>query len=88
MEEIIVTIRTGQDSCDYALPSNMPLKDLYPRLQRILTARGNILRNYTGIVLELDGGGMLDGNATLADYGVCNGCFLDVTRKEKYDGVR
>ena len=88
MEEIIVTIRDGDNGQDYALPADMPLKELYPRLHQILTVNRKVLRDCSGIVLEFNGGGMLDGNATLADYGVCSGSFLDVAGKEKYDVVR
>ena len=85
----VVTLFSKQYSQDFELPTDTPLKELYPRLTEVLRrAAGKQFQDYSSVILELDGGGLLDESASLADYGVCTGSKLGVVRKEKYDGFR
>ena len=85
----IVTLFSNQYSQDFELPADIPLGELYPRLTKALRKEaGDIFGDYSSVVLELDGAGLLDERASLTDYGVCTGCELGVVRKEKYNGFR
>ena len=87
-ETVIVTLQAGDEfHGDYELPANVPLRELYPRLLKVLQkTKEKLFWDYSAIVLELDGAGLLDEDATLLDYGVSTGCYLEVTKSEKYDG--
>lgn len=87
--EVVVTLRAEGFSCDFELPANICLKELYPRLLKVLKKMdAKSFRDYSGIVLEIEGAGMLEQTATLLDYGVKSGYYLDIVRKEKYDDFR
>ena len=86
-ETVVVTLRSGAYREDYEIPTNVPLGQLYPRLLKILKKRNSMFETYGGILLEYNHGGMLDLNATLADYGVLRGGYLDVVREEMYHGI-
>lgn len=87
-ETVIVTLQAGEEfHGDYELPANVPLRDLYPRLLKVLQkTKEKFFWDYSAIVLELDGAGLLDESTTLLDYGVSTGSYLEVAKKEKYDG--
>lgn len=85
---VLVTLRIGAFCQDYEIPDNVKLQELYPRLLAVLKKENMMFRSFRGIILELDGAGLLDTTATLADYGVCTGYYLDVVKEEKYDGLR
>lgn len=87
-ETVIVTLRCGEFCRDYALPAHIPLEELYERLLKVLQKSSKEFEKYTSVVLELDGGGMLDRGASLADYGVRSGMYLDIAGEEKYHGLR
>lgn len=87
-ESVIVTLRTDSFCRDYALPSDIPMGELCPRLLNVLRERSKAFANYTGLILEQNGAGLLDRSASLADYGVCSGAYLDIVREEKYHGFR
>lgn len=86
---IVVTLQSKQYSQDFELPATVPLHELYPRLTEALhKAAGTQFQDFSSVILEKDGAGLLDEAASLADYGVCDGCILNVVRKEKYNGFR
>lgn len=86
-ETVVVTVRSGAYEEDYELPVNVPLGELYPRLLMILKRRNSLFETYPSILLVYNHGGMLNKNATLADYGVLRGGYLDVVREEMYHGI-
>ena len=84
--EVVITLRAEGFSCDFELPANVCLAELYPRLLKALKKTDfDYFRDYCGIILEISGAGMLEQTATLSDYGVKTGYYLDIVRKEKYD---
>ena len=87
-ETVIVTLQAGDEfHGDYELPADIPLRELYPRLLGVLQkTKKKVFWDYSELILELDGAGLLDENATLTDYGICTGCYLEIVKKEKYDG--
>ena len=87
-DTVLITLRIDDFCQDYEIPCDVRLWELYPRLLAVLQRENTLFRNFRGIILELDGAGLLDMFATLADYGVCTGDYLDVVREEKYDGLR
>ncbi len=87
MEKVIVTLRAEDFEKDFELPCSIPLGELYPRLTAALYETSAMkFGDYTGVVLEKDGAGLLDQKATLMDYGICTGSILEIARKEKYNG--
>ena len=84
---IAVTFRLEVGMCDCELPGNIPLRELYPRLLDVLAERYRVFNDYQGLVLEFNSQGLLNLDVTLAEYGICKGCYLDVVRKEKYHGI-
>ena len=88
-EIVVVTLRAPGFSGDFELPGTVPLRDLYPRLLSVLKKiHSSIFVPYRGIILETDGRGLLNKQATLFDYGICDGYSLDIVREEKYDGFQ
>lgn len=87
-ETVVVTLRAASYCQDFALPVSVPLRELYPRILDVLQNATSYFTDYQSIILEINGAGLLDQTATLLDYGVCTGMYLDVVRKEKYDGFR
>lgn len=82
---IIVTLYADGFEKDLELPWKVALGELYPRLHEVLKQiRPSLFSQYSGIILEKDGKGMLKENATLADYGICTGACLDVVGEGKY----
>ncbi len=87
METVIITLRAENFEKDFELPCTIPLSELYPRLTVALQETSAMrFGDFTGVVLEQNGAGLLDQKATLLDYGICTGSILDIVRKEKYDG--
>lgn len=83
---VIVTLRAKQFCQDFELPADVALQVLYPRLLVVLQNISQQFSGYRGIILELDGAGLLDKRATLIDYGIRTGFYLDIVKEEKYDG--
>lgn len=84
---ILVTLRAENFVQDFELPANICLAELYPRLLTVLKKlKGDSFKTFSGIILEIQGEGMLNKTVSLADYGVCTGCYLDIAREEKYYG--
>lgn len=76
---IIVTLRDRDFEKDLELPWLVPMEELYPRLhealRRIKPSKFNM---YHGILLIKDGKVLPSGKDTLADYGVCTGCYMEL----------
>ena len=87
-ETAIVTLRLESYCKDYELPVKVPLGELYPRLLTVLQEKSSRFGEYNNIVLEYRKCGMTDKTATLADYGVVSGVYLDIAREEEYHGIR
>lgn len=87
-DAVVVTLRADRFSQDFELPANVELRELYPRLLVVLQSVSERFADYRGVILEVDGAGLLDRQATLADYGVRAGFYLDVVKEDKYDGFR
>ena len=88
METVIVTLCAENFEKDFELPCAITLGELYPRLLAALQATSSMkFGDYRGVILEKDGAGLLERNATLLDYGICTGGILTIAREEKYDGV-
>ena len=85
---VVVTLRAERFCQDFELPSDVVLQELYPRLLAVLQNISGQFANSRGIILEVDGAGLLDKSATLMDYGIRTGFYLDVVKEEKYDGFR
>lgn len=85
-QTVIVTLRSERICKDFVLPSNVPLRELCPRVLAVLQKYDSSLTDDYNLVLEREKSGMLNPDATLAQYGVVDGMYLDIARKEKYDG--
>ncbi len=87
MTEVIVTLQADNFNRDYALPANVKLKELYPRLLYVLceTARARF-GNLRTFALGNENGIFLDPEATLQDYGICTGQYLFVIEGGASDG--
>ena len=84
---IIVTLKVNQYAEDFELPGNEKLQELYPKLFDLLQmTRPDIFKQYRGVVLEVNGCGLVDLSATLFDYGICSGMYMDIVNSEKYEG--
>lgn len=79
---IVVTLR-AEDFCrDFELPADEALSKLYPRLLEALQqASGRVFGGWKCLVLETSEGALLDGAATLHDYGICDGYSLNVSQE-------
>ena len=81
-DEVVVTLSSDGYICDYALPANVKLEELYPRLLNVLQSENcGIFENWKEILLQTDEGTLLDLSATLFDYGICTGYYLTVVQK-------
>lgn len=77
--QVLITLCFDQVERDYALPSNIPLSELYPRLLAVLqNSDSEVFQGATAICLQREDGYLIDKNATLLDYGVKNGIRLTV----------
>lgn len=86
--EIIVTLQADTFSRDFALPSDVKLKDLYPRLLTALqNASSSRFAEWKGVLLETEEGALLDLDATLLDYGVCTGKYLYLVEEDWINGI-
>lgn len=86
--EVLVTLQSDNFNRDFALPANVKLKELYPRLlnalQNISSSR---FADWKGVILETEDGAFTDLEATLADYGVCTGKYLSIVEEDWNDGI-
>lgn len=86
-DKIVVTLKAKDFCRDFELPWRVKLGELYPRvLNALQETSGRVFGDYSGVIFELDGCGLLDRDANLSDYGVCTGCSLTVVPEKKYDG--
>ena len=89
MNMVLITLQADAFYADFELPADIKLHALYPRLLQALKAENpHQFERFTAIILEKEGAGLLDEDANLLDYGIRSGDYLDVVRKEKYDGFR
>lgn len=81
---IIVTIRMDSFQRDMELPETLPLRALCVQLLELLKqADARLFRTMDEIALAVDGMPMLNGSASLKDYGIYNGTYLDIVPIEK-----
>lgn len=81
--EIVVTLRMDEFCRDFELPANAILGEVYPRLLTVLQETSNrLFGDWEGVLLETEEGVLLDLTATLNDYGICDGCYLNIIREE------
>lgn len=82
-EAIVVTLQAEDYCCDFELPANVVLGELYPRLLTVLQKASNrVFGGWIKLVLETEEGALLDEMATLLDYGICTGYYLSVKQEE------
>ena len=86
-QTVTVTLRSERICKDFVLPADVPLRELCPRVLAVLQKYDSSLPDDYDLVLEREKGGMLNLDATLAQYGVVDGMYLDIARKEKYNGI-
>lgn len=78
---VVVTVCSEGFSEDFQLPSKLCMKELCPRLLKVLQSLDPIrFKDYKSIILEYNRGLMLEENATLEDYGVFSGSYLEVKK--------
>ena len=78
--QAVVTLAIGNAKRDYALPLNVKMGELCPRLLAVLRgSEPDIMRQVNWICLQREDGFLTDENATLADYGVRDGAILTVS---------
>lgn len=83
---IIVTIRMDSFQRDMELPETLPLRTLCVQLLELLKqADARLFRTMDEIALAVDGMPMLNCGASLKDYGVYNGAYLDIVPIEKME---
>ena len=81
---IIVTIRMDSFQRDMELPEALPLRTLCVQLLELLKqADARLFRTMDEIALAADSMPMLTGSASLKDYGIYNGTYLDIVPIEK-----
>ena len=81
---IIVTIRMDSFQRDMELPEALPLRTLCVQLLELLKqADARLFRTMDEIALDADSMPMLTGSASLKDYGIYNGTYLDIVPIEK-----
>lgn len=86
--EVVVTLRSDNFSRDFALPANVKLGELYPRLLKALqTASSARFADWSGVILETEEGAFTDLDATLSDYGVCTGKYLNLAEEDWSNGI-
>ena len=85
----VVTLRSKGFAKDFALPCNIKLDELYPRLTNALrSASPKVFGDYESVFLKLDDSALLDTDATLFDYGVCSGKILTVVGHSKSNRIK
>ena len=83
---IIVTIRMDSFQRDMELPETLPLRTLCVQLLELLKqADARLFRTMDEIALAVDGMPMQNCGASLKDYGVYNGAYLDIVPIEKME---
>lgn len=83
---IIVTIRMDSFQRDMELPETLPLRTLCVQLLELLKQTdARLFRTMDEIALAVDGMPMLNGSASLKDYGIYNGAYLDIVPIEKME---
>lgn len=76
---IIITLKANGYEKDFELPSNVKLRELYPRLTSALQFTSpKYFGDYETVLLEREDSALLNGDATLSDYGICTGSTLKV----------
>lgn len=81
-KNVIVTVRYRHFARDMELPAQLCLSDLCGKLLAALkNADDSLFRDITRLLLLHDGRWLADGAATLADYGIQTGDFLDIARE-------
>lgn len=79
-DQVVVTLKIGNVNRDYALPLNVKMGELCPRLLAVLhSSDPDIMRQVSWICLQREDGFLTDESATLADYGVRDGAILTVS---------
>lgn len=82
-ESIIVTVRKNRFCQDMELPSNLCLSELNKKLLESLKSIDvRTFGIYSSIILLHDGKALTDDTATLNDYGILTGFFIDVVEEE------
>lgn len=83
---IIVTIRMDSFQRDMELLETLPLRTLCVQLLELLKqADARLFRTMDEITLAADGMPMLNRGASLKDYGIYNGAYLDIVPIEKME---
>ena len=86
--EVVVTLQSENFSRDFALPADVKLGDLYPRLLKALqNASSARFGDWRGVILETEEGAFTDLEATLTDYGVYTGKYLNLSEEDWNDGI-
>ena len=80
MDRVLVTLKYADFEGDFELPCTVRLGELYPRLTAALQSIRLINSGSGTTFLEKDGSMLTDPNASLADYGVCDGNILYICR--------
>lgn len=88
-DQVVVTLRTEGGFCfDFELPAKVKLGELYPRLLTALkNASNRFFAEWENLLLETEEGLLVDMSATLYDYGICTGFYLNVVRRDEDDGI-
>lgn len=82
--KIVVTVRMDDFQRDLELPDGTPLRSLCAELLTLLRQTDARLFSDTAeLVLAADGMPMLSGGASLSDYGVGSGAYLDIVPVER-----
>ena len=80
----VVTIRMDGFQRDIELPEALPLRTFCVQLLELLKqADARLFRTMDEIALAVDSMPMLTGSASLKDYGIYNGTYLDIVPIEK-----
>lgn len=82
-KNVIVTVRKGRFCRDMELPSDLRLEELRQMLLETLkNADPGVFGRFGSVILLHEGNALLDDDATLRDYGILTGFFLDVAEEE------
>ena len=83
---IVVIIRMDSFQRDMELPETLPLRTLCVQLLELLKQTdARLFRTMDEIALAADSMPMLNGSASLKDYGIYNGTYLDIVPIEKME---
>lgn len=81
-KSIIVTVRYKRFEQDMELPSQLCIEELCEKLLETLKSADNYTFNsFEKILLLHDGSCLADESATLEDYGIQTGYFLDIDQE-------